>query len=135
MGIRFLSIWNAVAFCVTLLFWGAVALSGRVPGPWAVEGLPARGASATTWGFLLADVLYSLPLLLLAAVGLRRRTSWGWMCAQIANGLWIYSMSVLWFRDGFTRFSPGSVVFLPFFVVAVASLPFLWRSRARFGIA
>ena len=134
MGIRFLSIWNAFAFLVTLLFWAAVALSGRVPGPWAVDGVLARGASATTWGFLLADILYSLPLLLLAAVGLRRRTAWGWLCAQIANALWIYSMSVLYFRDGFTRLSPGSVVFLPFLVVAVVALPFLWKTRSRFGI-
>ena len=81
MGIRLLSIWNAFAFFVTLLFRSLFALSGRVPGPWAVDGILACGASATTWGRL---------------------------CAQIANALWIYSMSVLYFRDGFTRFSPGT---------------------------
>ena len=134
MVVRLLSVWNAWAFLVTLSFWSAVALSGRVPGPWAVEGLLARGASATTWGFLLADLLYSLPLLLLAAVGLRKRAAWGWMCAQMANALWIYSMSVLLFRDGFTRFSPGSFVFMPFLIVAIAALPYLWRVRSRFGI-
>lgn len=135
MSIRFLAVWNAIAFAFTLLFWSTVALSGRVPGPWSTTGLLERGASATTWGFLLADLAYSLPLLLLAAMGLRKHAAWGWLCAQIANSLWIYSMSVILFRDMFTRFTPGSVLFLPFLLVALASFPYLWKVRSRFGIA
>lgn len=132
--IRFLSIWNWIAFTLTLLFWATIAISHKIPYPWELSVAVERGASAVTYGFLLGDLFYSLPLLFLAARGISRRKSWGWLCAQMANALWIYSMTVIFIRDGFTRWSPGGVLFLPFPIIAIISIPWLWKHRSTFGI-
>ncbi len=132
--IRFLSIWNWIAFGLTLLFWSAVAISHVVSFPWELTTPLEKGASAVTYGFLLGDMFYSLPLLFLAARGLALRKSWGWMSAQMANALWIYSMTLILIRDGFTRWSPGGLLFIPFLIVAIISIPWLWKNRSFFGV-
>jgi hypothetical protein len=132
--IRFLSLWNWIGFGLTLLFWGAIAISHRVLLPWELATPLEKGASAVTYGFLLGDLLYSLPLLFLAARGLALQKSWGWMSAQMANALWVYSMTLILIRDGFTRWSPGSVLFIPFLIIAIISIPWLWKNRSLFGV-
>jgi hypothetical protein len=83
---------------------------------------------------MLGDVVYSAPLLLLAAVGLWRVRSWGWLAAQMANALWIYSMTVILLRDYYSAWSPGGLLFVPFTLVAIGSIPYLWVRRQVFGI-
>jgi hypothetical protein len=131
-GVTFIAVINGIAFLLTLLFWGTVAFSNAVPFPSGVEGIPDRANAATTWGFLIGDVAFSAPLLLLATIGLWKPRAWGWTAAQMTNILWIYSMTIIILRDAFTSFSPGGILFMPFVPVAVWSIFYLWRHRDLF---
>jgi len=133
-GLTFLSIVNAVALAITVLFWGMVFFRRLVPFPSDLTSLADRANSAVTYGFMIGDILYSAPLLLLAWLGIWRLKSWGWMAAQMANALWIYSMTVILFRDAYTTMSPGGLLFIPFTLVAIWAIPFLWMHRKDFGI-
>jgi hypothetical protein len=131
-AVTFLVIVNGVALVLTVLFWSAVWLKRLVPAPGSLTGLLERANAATTYGFLAADFIISAPLLFFSALGLRRRKFWGWTAAQMTNILWIYSMTVIWMRDGYSTVSPGAVLFTPFALIAVWSLAFLWRRRGWF---
>jgi hypothetical protein len=133
-GVTFLALVNAVGLAVTLLFWALVFFRRLVPFPGNLAVAAERANAAVTYGFMIGDILYSAPLLLAAAIGLRRLSSWGWMAAQMVNVLWIYSMTVILFRDAYTRLSPGGLLFMPFAAVAVWAVPYLWRRRRLFGI-
>lgn len=133
-GVTFIAAVNAAGLVITLLFWGLVFMKRLVPLPGSLAGAADRANAAVTYGFMIGDVVYSAPLLLAAAVGLWKLRSWGWLAAQVANALWIYSMTVILFRDAYTRLSPGGLVFLPFAAVAIWAIPFLWQRRALFGI-
>ncbi|MBN1972511.1 MAG: hypothetical protein JW787_02635 [Sedimentisphaerales bacterium] len=133
-GLSFLSILNAAALVITILFWGLVFFSKAVLWPGHSTELPERANAAVTYGFMIGDVLYAVPLLLLACLGIWRLKSWGWMAAQMANVLWIYSLTVILFRDAYTTISPGSLVFLPFALIAFWAIPYLWIRRKDFGI-
>ena len=133
-GLIFLSIVNAVAFVVTILFWALVFFRRLVPLPGDLTSMPDRANSAVTYGFMIGDVLYSAPLLAMACLGIRRLKTWGWMAAQMVNILWIYSMTVILLRDAYTTMSPGGLLFIPFTLVAVWAIPYLWKRRKDFGI-
>ncbi len=133
-GITFLAIVNAVALVITLLFWGIVFFRRLVPFPGELISLADRANSAVTYGFMIGDMFYSAPLLFLAWLGLWRLKSWGWMAAQMVNALWIYSMTVVLLRDAYTVMSPGGLLFIPFTLVAVWAIPYLWINRGQFGI-
>ena len=133
-GVTFLAIANAVALIITLLFWGAVFFRRLIPLPGDLISTAERGNAAVTYGFMLGDVLYSAPLLLLGSIGLWRLRSWGWMTTQMANILWIYSMTVILLRDAYTTMSPGGLIFIPFTLIAIWAIPYLWKRRADFGI-
>ncbi len=130
----FLSGVNGVGFVVTVLFWATVFFRHLIPYPAELTTLPERANSAVTYGFMIADVIYSLPLLFLATIGIWRRSMWGWLAGQMVNILWIYSMTVILTRDANTTLSPGGVLFLPFAIVSVWAIPFLWLKREEFGI-
>ena len=131
-GVTVNAIINGVAFLLTILFWGAVAFSRLVPYPSDVSGIPERANAATTWGFLIGDLAFSAPLLLLGTIGLLKLRAWGWTAAQMVNILWIYSMTLVIMRDAYTSISPGGVLFLPFVPAAVWSIFYLWRKRELF---
>jgi hypothetical protein len=133
-GITFLAIVNLVALVVTIVFWALVYFGQLVPKPGSLVSLTERANAAVTYGFMLGDVLYSVPLLLLAGIGLWRLRSWGWLAAQMANILWIYSMTVILLRDSYSTWSPGGLLFIPFSLVAIGSIPYLWSQRRAFGI-
>ena len=133
-GLAFLSIVNAVALFVTVLFWGMVYFRRLVPFPGSLDSIAERANSAVTYGFMIGDILYSLPLLLLAWIGIWRLKIWGWMAAQMANALWIYSLTVILYRDVHTTLSPGGLLFIPFAVVSIWAIPYLWIHRKDFGI-
>ena len=134
MGVTFLALVNAAAFVITLLFWGLVFVRQLVPLPGNLTVVAERATAAVTYGFMIGDILYSAPLLFAAALGLRRLASWGWMAAQMVNALWIYSMTVILFRDAYTKLSPGGLLFMPFAAISVWAIPYLWVRRRRFGI-
>jgi hypothetical protein len=133
-GITFLAVVNAIGFVVTILFWATVFLRHLVPFPGDLTALADRANSAVTYGFMAADMLYSAPLLFLACLGLWRRKSWGWLAAQMVNALWIFSMTVILIRDAYTTISPGGLLFIPFTLIAIWAIPFLWMHREDFGI-
>ena len=56
------------------------------------------------------------------------------MAAQMANILWVYSMTVILLRDAYTTLSPGGALFIPFTIVAIRAIPYLWLRRNDFGI-
>jgi hypothetical protein len=134
-GVTFLAIANAAALVLTLLFWGIVFFRRLIPLPGDVTSLSERANTAVTYGFMLGDVLYSAPLLLLGSLGLWRLRNWGWMTAQMANILWIYSMTVILLRDAYTTMSPGGLIFIPSTVIAIWAIPYLWKRRGDFGIS
>jgi hypothetical protein len=131
-GVTVIAVVNALAMAVTVLFWGLVLILRLVPPPGGLPDIAARANAATTYGFLFGDLLWSTPLLALAAVGVWRLRPWGWTAAQMANVLWVYSMTVIWVRDGYTTPSPGGLLFLPFTVFAFWATYYLWRTRHLF---
>ena len=132
LGVTVLAAINGLAFLLTLIFWGIVALERLVPFPTELTLLSERANAAVTWGFLIGDVLFSAPLLFLATIGLYRTKPWGWTAAQMANILWVYSMTVVLMRDTFTALSPGGILFLPFAVIAIWAIYYLWKRRDLF---
>jgi hypothetical protein len=130
--ITFLAITNAAGLILTVAFWGLVFFKHPVAYPWEMTDLADRANSAVTYAFMIGDIIYSAPLLLLAWIGLWRLKFWGWLAAQMANALWIYSMTVILFRDAFTSMSPGGILFVPFAVISAWAVPYLWIHRARF---
>ncbi len=134
VGFTFLSIVNAVGLCITVAFWAVIFFRHAIPYPNELVSLPERANAAVTYGFMIGDILYSCPLLMLASLGIWRLTSWGWMAAQMVNALWVYSMTVILLRDAFTKLSPGGLLFIPFALVAVWATPYLWLRRRDFGV-
>jgi len=131
-GVTFLAVINALGCLITLLFWLSVLFGKLVPSPADLPVFAERLNSATTYGFLIADLLYSVPLLFLAALGLWRMRHWGWTAAQMVNALWLFSMTVIWIRDFYGQISPGGIIFLPFTLIAIWSIWYLWKVRGLF---
>ncbi len=131
-GVTVIAIINSIGLFITLLFWGLVFFKQLVPRPGELTILTERANAATTYGFLVGDMLWSAPLLLLSMFGLWRERLWGWMSAQMVNALWIYSMTVIWVRDAYTLISPGALLFTPFTLAAVWATYYLWRHRGLF---
>jgi hypothetical protein len=124
---------NAAAAAFTLCFWLLVAFRFflRPVDP----SVMSREAAASTLGFLAADALLALPLLVLSVPGLLRMRFRGWTTAQAVNALWVYSLAATWTRDLYLgRLSPGSLLFLPFTLFAVWAFVHLWKNRTLFGV-
>jgi hypothetical protein len=133
-GITFLAVANYVACGVTLIFWALVFFGRLVPAPGSLQSEPERANAAVTYGFMLGDVICSAPLLVLAGSGLWRLRTWGWLAAQMANALWIYSMTIVLMRDFYSRWSPGGLLFVPFAAIALWAVPYLWNQRRALGV-
>ncbi|MBP1647405.1 MAG: hypothetical protein H6Q30_850 [Bacteroidetes bacterium] len=133
-AISVIAIINAIGLVVTIAFWLLVLLKPAVPLPGSLASLPERASAATTYGFMIGDFLWSVPLLLLAAVGLWRMRFFGWAAAQMANALWVYSLTVIWLRDAYIGASPGGVLFLPFALASFWAGYVLWKRRTLFLI-
>ena len=131
-GASAIAIINGIAFLLTLIFWGIVALKKLVPFPSELSVTSERANAAVTWGFLIGDIAFSAPLLFLATMGLWRPSALGWTAAQMVNILWVYSMTVVLIRDAFTVFSAGGMLFLPFAINAVWATIYLWKHRSLF---
>jgi len=131
-GVSTIAIINGIAFLLTLAFWGMVAIEKRVPFPSELSVMSERANAAVTWGFLVGDIIFSAPLLLVATVCLWRLSALGWTAAQMVNILWIYSMTIILMRDAFTVLSPGGMVFPPFALFAVWATVYLWKHRSLF---
>jgi hypothetical protein len=130
-GIQIIATVNAVAAAVTLAFWAAVYL--RLFAGQGTADPVRRASSAATLGFLVGDLAWAVPLLILSVPGVWRKRAWGWFAAQAVNVLWFYSMTVVWVRDVYARTpSPGGLMFAPFALFAVWAAVHLWRVRDQF---
>ncbi len=130
-GVSLIAIINALAALLTVLFWVLGFI--RLPNPATLAAGPDRMNAAATYGFGIADFIWSLPLLLIAAVGLWKLRTGGWLAAQMANALWWYSLTVLVVRDLYMHtISPGNVIFLPFTFFSFWAAVYLWRKRRLF---
>lgn len=132
LAISIVALINWVGLVITIAFWLLILLKRVVPAPGSLDALLERANAATTYGFMVGDVIWSVPLLLLAGLGLWRMRLYGWTAAQMANALWVYSLTVIWFRDAYTTVSPGGVLFLPFGVAAIWATIVLWKYRVLF---
>lgn len=122
---------NAAGFFFTLLFWTLVAFRLFLKPDASV--LMDRPTAASTLGFLVADCVVALPLLLIGWIGLMKMSFQGWTAAQMANVLWVYALLAVWARDlQLGRLSPGGLAFLPFTVFAVWACLYLWKKRGLF---
>ena len=131
-SISIIAIINGIGLLITILFWGTVYFKNLVPLPGNLTDMAERANAATTYGFMIGDIIWSAPLLLLAAVGLWRQRFWGWTAAQMVNILWVYSMTIVWIRDSYSIISPGAMIFLPFTLAAVWATYHLWNHRKPF---
>jgi hypothetical protein len=130
-GITFVSVFNAIGALITILFWSLAAM--RLPALGSLPTAAEKAAVGTTYSFMIADILWALPLLIVASVGVWRLRFWGWTAAQMTNVLWWYSVTVVAARDLITgTVSPGTIAFLPFALVSFAACRTLWISRERF---
>ena len=121
-------------FGIGLAFWGVAFL--KLAPPWALSEAPARAAAAFTFGFGVADLLWSVPFLVLGTVGLLRLRLWGWSGALAANVLYVYSLTVLVTRDvAIGALSPGTVLFLPFTLFGFGSTAYLLAHRRLFSVS
>ncbi|MGA1795861.1 MAG: hypothetical protein ACMUIL_08365 [bacterium] len=122
---------NAVAAALTLLFWTLAYIRFFAGAP--IRDPVLRASAAATLGFLVGDLIWAVPVLILSVPGLWRCRDWGWSLAQAANVLWVYSLTAVWVRDLYAgRISPGAVLFTPFALVALWAIVYLWRTRDRF---
>jgi len=131
-GVGFIAVVNGIAFLTTLLFWGLVFIRHAVPFPSELSDIVGKANAATTYGFMICDTVYSLPLLFIGTFGIWRMSSLGWTAAQMANILWIYSITLILIRDLNSKLSPGGVIFIPFAVISVWSIIYLWKQRDLF---
>ncbi len=130
-GVNVIAVANALGTLLTISFWSLAFM--RLPSPQTLSSFPERANMATTYAFMIADVIWGLPFLLLATVGVWRMRPWGWTAAQMVNVLWWYAVTVVLVRDLYTHtVSPGTGFFLPFALFSLWSAFYLWKNRTLF---
>ena len=131
IGVRAIAVINTVAALLTVAFWGLVY--ARLFAAGTITDPVLRASSAATVGFLVGDVVWAVPLLILSVPGLWRSSPSGWLFGQMVNVLWAYSMTVIWVRDLYSRsLSPGAILFAPFGLFALWAAVHLWHVRESF---
>lgn len=111
-----------------ILFWG-LALIRLVP----LLDASSQSSLQTTIGIGVADLLWSVPVLLLGSFGLYKKMAIGWLAAQMAHILYFYSMTFVVVRDLLSgKISPGTYIFMPFTLFAIWATYFLWQNRSDF---
>ena len=130
-GVKLISIINGIAAFLHLLFWIFAFI--RLPSIASFADTAARMNLATTYGFGIADMIWSVPFLLSGSILLRKNKFSGWIGAQFANVLYWYSFTVIIIRDGSAgALSPGTILFLPFAIFAFWAAYYLWKVRSTF---
>ena len=131
IGIKIIAIINGLAALLHLVFWIFVYI--KMPSISSPESLAEQINLATIYGFGLADIVWSVPFLLLGSILLRKGNLIGWMCAYFANVLYWYSFTIIMLRDNASgSLSPGSILFLPFVLFSFWAAYHLWKVRASF---
>jgi len=130
-GIKLISIINGIAAFIHLIFWIMAFIHLSKSG--FESSLAEKANIATTYGFGIADILWSITFLTVGSIGLWKLKQFGWLAAQFANVLYWYSLTVVLTRDLFTNsISPGTVLFLPFALFSFWAAFYLWKVRNKF---
>lgn len=130
LGITVIVLINGIATILTLFFWLLIYI--RVFSK-TIEEPVFRAIASSTLGFLVADIFLAVPLLILSCLGLWKLCDWGWLFAQMANIVWIYSIAVVLIRDIYIgKLSPGLLLFLPFALFTIWAIAYLWYARSYF---
>jgi hypothetical protein len=131
VGIKIISIVNLIAALLHLTFWtlGFIKLQSSFSDIPFLEKVNL----ATTYGFGIADLIWSFPLLIIGTFWLWKLKPLGWLAAQMANVLYWYSLTVIFIKDILSNtISPGTILFLPFCLFAFWSAFYLWKKRELF---
>ncbi|MEZ7891255.1 MAG: hypothetical protein QMC67_05875 [Candidatus Wallbacteria bacterium] len=130
-GVKLIIGVNVLAIIVTCIFWLLVYLKlFHAP---QLDVQLEKSALASTFGFMIADILYAVPCLILSLRGLYKLDFNGFIFAQLANILWFYSVTAVLIRDVYmTNLTPGDFVFMPFVVFSIWAAAYLWKQRNIF---
>lgn len=85
-----------------------------------------------TYGLGIADMLWSVPFLLIGSIELYKQRFSGFLASQMASALYWYSFTFSLYREFNTNFRPGTFLFLPFALFSVWSFWYLWKNRSLF---
>ena len=130
-GIKLIAMVNGIAALLHFVFWIVVLL--RLPRLWTVDAGAERTDLIVTYGLGAADLLWSVPLLLVGSLWLYRGSEIGWLAAQMANLLYWYSFTFILVRElSAHSIRPGTLLFSPFALFSVWSAWYLWQVRAYF---
>jgi hypothetical protein len=131
ISIKIIAIINGVAAVLHLSFW--ILAFTKLASISSQNSVSDTMNLATTYGFGIADIIWSVPLLLLGSIGLWKNKLIGWLTAQLANVLYWYSFTVILFRDFVSNsLAPGTILFLPFALFAFWAAFYLWKQRNLF---
>lgn len=122
---------NGLAAVLHFLFWIFTLI--KLPPLASETQLMVKVNLATTFGFGIADLIWSVPLLLIASIPLYKKQIMGWLAAHMANVLYWYSFTVIITRDiASNSISPGTILFLPFALFSIWAAYYLWKGRSEF---
>jgi hypothetical protein len=130
-GIKLIAVVNGIAAVLHLIFWivAFIRLSSFSPQNVVAEKLNL----ATTYGFGIADIIWSVPLLAIGSIGLWKLKQVGWLAANLANVLYWYSLTVVLTRDlSSSSIAPGTILFFPFALFSFWVAYYLWKVRSTF---
>ena len=112
-GIKIISIVNFVAALLHLAFQTLAFI--RLKSSFSDISFLEKVNLSTTYGFSIADLIWSFPLLIISTFWLWQLKPLGWLASQMANALYWYSLTVIIIKDFLSdSVSPGTVLFLPF---------------------
>ena len=130
-GIKLIAVINGMAALLHFFFWILAFI--RLPSISSYGSIAERMNLATTYGFGIADIVWSVPFLLLGSIMLWKNKLIGWMGAHFANILYWYSFTVIIIRDlSSGSISPGTILFLPFALFSFWAAYYLWKDRVSF---
>jgi hypothetical protein len=87
VGARLVAVVNAVAAFLTVVFWGLVYVRLFAAGD--IADPVRRASAAATLGFMVGDLIWAVPLLVISVPMLWRARPSGWLFGQMANVLWM----------------------------------------------
>ena len=130
-GVKLIIGVNILAIIVTCSFWLLVYFK-LFHTPQLNVSLE-KSALASTFGFMIADLLYAVPCLILSLSGLYKLNFNGFIFAQAANILWFYSVTAVLIRDIYmANLTPGDFVFMPFVIFSTWAAVYLWKQKKLF---
>ena len=130
-GIKLISVINGIAALLHTIFWILAFI--RLPSISVQNTVAEKINLATTYGFGIADLIWSVPLLFIGSIALWKNKLIGWLAAHLANVLYWYSFTLIIVRDLHSNsISPGTIIFLPFALFAFWAAYYLWKVRGSF---